>query len=175
MRPKTIISPLQGFLLGLKSAIFEPKSDAEKVLYSYPHQDLNKWLPEPHTIVFQKEELKQKFLSELKTIDHPRDFHRLLGSTLGYPPKAVEDFVKRHELLTSGVPLESFVKNTIGLRYCGVECSGHVNDLIDDCKWLWDHYPQGYDVLKVEKNRVLYPISFHDFVKLERVKKTLAK
>lgn len=127
----------------------------------YPYiEDLNLIPDSKFYLFFQDEESKQSFLSETKGVAVPSpDFHRILGMALGYPPKAVDFFVKCEQD-------RSMENLKIGMHYQGISCSGNVYDLIENCNWLWEKYTFdrcskeplevriGYNMHKVEKGDI---------------------
>ena len=90
------------------------------------------------------------------------DFHKILGSALGYPPKAVKFFA------------ESWGNNElaqlkVGMYYLGIGCSGNVEDLTENCLWLWKQY-QIKEKMKVRLDSNLIDVDYMDIEKLEHLK-----
>lgn len=135
---------IEMFLLGHKPAIYG--TTLEKLLdhmvfylkQKYPYIKNNgiNLIDEAETyLFFQKEEQKQFFLNQFRQIQSKSpEFHYLLGKTLGYPPKAVQFY--KQALLTK--KLDQY---RVGIYYLGISCSSNIDDLMENCAWLWDTYP----------------------------------
>jgi hypothetical protein len=149
----------ESFIKGYKSAIYENSLCPQfrrflpDLLANYPFISGNYIAlnGEGETyLFFQNENLKGRFLKQLNGIDkNSLEFHRLLGHTLGYPPKAIDFFIKK-ELD------QSLEKRSVGLYYMGVSCSSDIFDLEDYCRWLWDHYDFDQLLQLIEKWTTLY-------------------
>ncbi|SHF23515.1 hypothetical protein SAMN05444392_11170 [Seinonella peptonophila] len=129
------------FMEGYKPALYDTVMSKRFMgwlpqLQEYPYIDegINLIPDVKFYLFFQTENQKRDFQSKVSKFAVPSiEFHRLLGQTLGYPPKAV-DFYIRCEQEPSLKPLK------VGMHYQGVSCNGSVYDLIDNCNWLWDTY-----------------------------------
>jgi hypothetical protein len=110
--------------------------------------------------------LKSQFIEKTKDLQpRSKEFQRILGLTLGFPPKAVEYFLSL--IGTTGT-----YENDLFLDYCGVVCLSNINDLAQNASWLWDRYPVGIDELKVsfsaqDVERISIP--YGDFGKIKEV------
>ncbi|RAL22001.1 hypothetical protein [Thermoflavimicrobium daqui] len=118
-------------------------------------------------LFFDNEELKESFENQLSDITKGSlEFHRLLGRTLGYPPKAVDFYI--HKEVNSQLSQRS-----VGLYYMGVNCSSDVLDLDENCQWLWEHYPS-HEQLQIRIDSSFYKVDYCDFDRLHQLKR-LAK
>lgn len=142
----TTYTDLKAFLHGYKPAfIFTPHyiprfyepHDVEKLL-TYPCIQQIKPHNKPQDIYFQNEALKHSFQTKIKDLDHNApEFHRILGESLGFPPKAVAYYVNELQGLTDR-------NRRIGYEYNGVNFIGSIDTMIECVYWLWKRYPQSY-------------------------------
>lgn len=143
----------QSFLLGIKPACFETydrlTQEIRAQLECYPfHQNY-----ENAAIFFQNESLKEQFLQQTEglTTKSPK-YHKVLGLTLGFPPKAVEFYTSYFEwqLQDRSKALTYYFTHKVGYRYAGIMCEGHIDDLFENAEWLWNTYDVENDmVIKV--------------------------
>jgi hypothetical protein len=165
------------FVQGLKPAIYRNSFDkqfVEKLPYlkeHYPYISHRKiaLIPEAETyLFFQNERMKEDFLRKLNQISSPfsPDFHRLLGHTLGFPPKAVEYFAQTK---MGTVEAELLNKRKVGMYYLGIGCSGDIYDLVENVHWLWDTYQINKE-MEVRLGCSMITIPFGKTEMLERIK-----
>jgi len=101
-------------------------------------------------LFFQNEDSKRSFLTELEgiTTAHSEAFERILGTVLGFPPKAVSYYIYLEQLEKQG---ESYYieadKKSICVSFCGMRFKTSTDYLVDDVMWLWDTYPNVEDVI----------------------------
>jgi hypothetical protein len=162
------------FVQGLKPAIYRNTLDKqfnEKLpflLENFPYIEGEKvaLIPDPEVgtyIFFQNEELKADFSAKLENVEPgSKEFHKVLGSALGYPPKAVQFFAE------SWVD-ESLDQLKVGMYYLGIGCSGSIEDLTENCLWLWNQY-QIEEGIKVRLGTNFTEVDYMDLEKLEHLK-----
>jgi hypothetical protein len=110
-------------------------------------------------LFFQTEKMKAEFENQVQNIP-PRSpaFHRLLGITLGYPPKAAAFYAACQEN-------EQYYDYSIGIMYGGVRCVSHVDDLIENASWLWNRYTDDID-LRIQTGGNHHPVDRYDLERL---------
>jgi hypothetical protein len=131
---KTMMVDHEAFLKGIKPALYRAYNRGLAELFpklqEYPHL-------KDHTgryLFFQTEEKKQEYVDRIQQIDlNSPEYHKMLGLLLGYPPKAVDFFVRK-------CTDRSLSEVSIGLGYAGIRCVCDVRELIENTKWLWDTY-----------------------------------
>lgn len=151
------------FLFGVKRVIVSAPhwSKFNLMKKNYPYIDKKLFPPlKGDYLFFYEEELKDEIYDRyLKGNEHLRkfspEFNRIMGTILGYPPNAVEFFSsERHK---------QFPEKKIALRYCGVECVGSMDDMVEDVQWLWEKYPYpDLDMLTVSYKRLHVDIQYGD-------------
>lgn len=133
------------FLLGIKRVCISGNYNIQfpilKKNYPYIDKDVLPFLKDEEYdsfIFFYDENVKAEMMknyiqgkSHIKKLSE--EYHRLLGTILGYPPNAI-DFYS-----SGGFKREPHKR--IVLRFCGVECVASVDDLVEDVQWLWEKYP----------------------------------
>lgn len=163
----------QLFKMGFKSAIYDTilsslmRDYLAELRKEYPY--INKGIgliPETTTYMFfQNEELKVSFEERVAGVKvDSYEFHRILGYALGYPPKAVDFFVRC--LQEPG--LEHY---KVGMHYMGVSCNGSIDDLVENCHWLWDTYtiPDIRKLLEVRIGYNFYSVDYKDVDRLREL------
>jgi hypothetical protein len=130
----------RAFMMGVKPALLS-NDRYEKITYlkeNYPYYTLQKRPSFHEYLFFQTNGLMERYLEAVggKPIANIPAHTKALGITLGYPPKAVEHFVKKR---FSDDP-EMEMKD-VGLHFCGIHCASSMDSLIEDAKWLWEKYP----------------------------------
>lgn len=172
----TTYTDIKSFLHGYKPAfIFIPhhippyyESEDVKRLLTFPCIPQIKPHDKPQDIYFQNEELKQTFQDKTKELDHNSpEFHRILGETLGYPPLAVNFYVKHLQNLVDW-------NRKVGFEYNGINFVGSFDTLIECTQWLWKHYPQQYFreremILSYGKPSKRFKIAYKDINNLKSV------
>lgn len=169
------------FLKGYKPAVLmNPKSDDKediKMLSSYPFvEDIQVFDLEGQILYFQNEKLKQDFLDRYQYINDPHSakYHRLLGLTLGFPPKAVDFYVS--ELMFP----DEHRERRIGLGYCGIECISSVGDLIENVTYLWDQINNSDETTDIwykpsKTEFITFEVTYTDYKKLNQVSDEIKK
>lgn len=120
------------------------KDDREYVIsllsMDYPHYDIY------HLVLFfQNEQQKSQFVEQYQGIEfRSAEHHRLIGLTLGYPPLAVEHFVRSFK--------EGNFEDSVGIYYHGYTFSSHKEDVYAIANWLWTHIPTRLEPVKVTKS-----------------------
>jgi hypothetical protein len=137
------LTGVASFLQGYKPSCYENIANlsAEKKdkLLQYPW-----FLESPEfTLFFQTELLKETFLKRTKGLDGTSPHYvKMLGDTLGYPPKATAfcaDYYARRQVdATQASAYFQAVK--VNMLYCGVQFMSHVDALEENSYWLWDRY-----------------------------------
>lgn len=137
-----MISSYEAFLEGIKPSTYvnldilsRPELIPELQKYPSWNECENFWL------FFRSEEKKERFLNEYRNLNESGR-HRLLGLELGFPPKAVDFYVKQHDWYQKDQPKadEWFFSNKAGLHYHGIRFASHIDDLHDNVRWLWHTY-----------------------------------
>ncbi|WP_028778198.1 hypothetical protein [Shimazuella kribbensis] len=145
----------QAFIMGMKPAVMT--NDRYKMIHylkdKYPFFTLQKRPNCNEYIFFQDKSKKEHFLDQMDKKPNPQnpEHIRALGLILGFPPKAVDYFVRLH-FATSDKPI--LASQNVGLYYCGIHCASSVDSLLDDVLWLWDKYPYPeIDTLQIRYHR----------------------
>lgn len=160
--------PYQSFLAGIKPACFENldrlTADIRNQLEKYPyHQNY-----ENAAIFFQTESLKEQFLEQTEglSLESPA-YHKMLGLTLGFPPKAVEFYAQYYEMQLQDRPAANHYLFThkVGYRYAGIMCQGHIDDLVENAEWLWNRYNINDEMVikviqKPDSELITFPVRF---------------
>lgn len=178
--------PYESFLLGVKPACFEMvtrlKREVLKELKKYPHHYKN----ENGAIFFRNEAMKRNFLLDtegLSTTDPV--YHKILGLTLGFPPKAVDFYANYYgwQLKDREEAKRYFFTHKVGFRYMGIMCEGHIDDIKENAAWLWERYPSDKPMVikaikKPDGDLLTFPVDNGDFSGLleakQKVKEVLA-
>ena len=126
-------------------------------------------LLEDQFIFFQDEQLKERLCNKYLegTVSYgTSEYHYILGSLLGFPPNAVHFF--------STGKADQEPKKRITIRFCGVECVGSVEDLVNDVIWLWENYPYpDMDILTLNYNCECADIQYGDISRVIDVQKRI--
>lgn len=158
------------FQLGYKPAIYDTVLSQRFVEVlptlkeKYPYMNKGIGLREDTTtyMFFQNQKLKAGFEEQLDNVGHKSpEFHKILGLALGYPPKAVEFFAR---LQMKDEEAKKLQPKRVGMHYMGIPCNGNVDDLVENCLWLWDTYtvPEVPDTLKVRIETTFYDVQYKD-------------
>lgn len=95
-------------------------------------------------LFFQNELVQSQFYAEIKRSRlSEKEADRILGTILGFPPKAVDFYVRMMEEKRKG-HLEEYQRmreRKIGLIYCGCSFSSDIEDLEINALWLLGKYP----------------------------------
>ena len=122
-------------------------------------------------IFFQEEESMLNFQRQMEAIQpQSPEFHKIFGLTLGFPPNAVDFYVKK--ITAKEDERLQLKRQQIGLRFCGISCAANINDLIEDALWLWDRYPYPEAIreglsIRVHNERVSVP--YKNFTRLRYI------
>lgn len=121
---------IEAFLKGIKPALFERPNDK---LLQFPYVEIGDLL-----LFFQSVEQKQDFVERSMGLSFGSPgFDRLLGFTLGYPPRAIEYYVKtRH----SQSDIKEWVFREASIHYVGQNFVTSIEDLRENVQWVWDTY-----------------------------------
>ncbi|MBA4494135.1 hypothetical protein ACFO25_10695 [Paenactinomyces guangxiensis] len=153
---KNRLTPIEGFLRGLKPACLSKMTDELSV---YPYQPMSDgWY-----MFFRSHQQKKAFCDRLYQIKTAEDLHRLKGEALGYPPKAIEYYCYKNSPQTR-----------VSLHYFnGIDCVSHVEDIEENVFWLWNTYK--YDqlllvkIIQHEEPQYLPPVPYKDMEQLQKV------
>jgi hypothetical protein len=125
---------LQMFLDGYKPAfLYSPQDD------TYNNTDISKLDGHPfilvdifhnrdHKLFFHTDKQKQSFVDRIGIISDSPEFHKELGLVLGYPPLAVDYYIKKTD------------KHKKCYVTYGFTCVSSIDDLIKNVMWLWEEY-----------------------------------
>lgn len=161
---------LDAFLLGMKPALFgntgspTMMNNMDKLVhYPYITKGIDLFDREDFFLFFQNDEQKRDFLTKLKTVV-PRspEFHELLGLTLGYPPAAVRFY-------TACKTQPHLSAYRLAIRYAGIRCVSHVDDLTENATWLWNRYTEDED-MKILIGTHFHPVKRFDIERLNEIK-----
>ncbi|MDQ0418153.1 IS4 transposase [Croceifilum oryzae] len=152
-----MVSSYEAFLEGVKPSAYEnldmlSQSELIPALKKHPawNECENFWM------FFQSEGQKERFLSQyLHSTDSEQ--HRLLGLELGYPPRAVDFYVKI---------LHETSHPTVGVHYHGYNFTSCIHDLEENIKWLWSTH-KIVDSVEVRFNQESYQIRHLDINDLQ--------
>jgi hypothetical protein len=162
---------IDAFLLGMKPAYYGNTGSPTMVnnmdkLEHYPciTDGIDIFDGQDFFLFFQDEQLKNDFLNKVNQVP-PRSpaFHELLGKALGYPPLAARFYAQ----CTDNESLYDF---SLSIRYAGVRCISHVDELIENATWLWDRYTENED-MKILINTSYYPVIRYDTERLNEIKR----
>jgi hypothetical protein len=163
------MTDIQAFISGRKPSLLHalpPDTpgfyDDWVLLQGYPwvHEVVINTLPGV-TIYFQDEEKKQNYLDRVgRVIVDSAEYHRLLGVTLGYPPKAAECYA---------LLIDDLHTPSVGMGWDGIGCTGGVHDIEVNVSWLWDHYPSASFVDDVRIS--YYPTYYDPFDEVQTVER----
>lgn len=178
----TTYTDIKAFLHGYKPAFtFTPhyippyyvQKDIEN-LANYPCIKQIKPHNKEADIYFQNKNLKQAFQEKIKGLNqNSPEFHRILGETLGFPPLAVDFYVKHLQELVDW-------NRKVGFEYNGINFAGSFDTLIECTYWLWEQYPQQYFreremILSYGKPSNRFKIAYKDINKLRTVHEQISK
>ncbi|WP_124726275.1 hypothetical protein [Staphylospora marina] len=142
------LSPLVAFLKGFKPALLEVPngefaSDVVRLLgngYPYVSERMIDLLGGRRFFLYFQNEAE---CIRFRTAFAEEDKDRGLGLALGFPPKAVDWFVRMQTAKRSG-NLEQYRQmkdRKIGMGYCGCLFVCDVGDFLENARWLLDTYP----------------------------------
>ncbi|MDQ0417567.1 hypothetical protein J2Z48_001740 [Croceifilum oryzae] len=156
-----VIASYESFLNGLKPSTYvnlDILSQPELIpaLREYPswNECENFWM------FFRSESQREQFLSKYLNANDSEQ-HRLLGIELGFPPKAVDFYVKMASQYAAN-PIGTdrwYFANKVGVHYHGYNFASRIDDLEENIKWLWETY-QIVDVAEVRFNKESYSIRY---------------
>jgi hypothetical protein len=168
--------PAESFLAGIKPSCYECISqvppDVLKKLEKFPRFSVHPG----YDIFFRDERARDGFTKAAENLSRDSaEFHRLLGLALGFPPRAVDFYVKS---ISGELNREQFYEQKVGLYHAGVWCAGHKRDLVENMGWLWERYPY-HDQSRVatyhNNDRQAYPVQYGDYETLHRLAEKLNK
>jgi hypothetical protein len=135
------ISSIDAFLAGLKPSYFTTtavnnvKEELDS-LKDYPCLDQGVEIAEDETcyLFFQDRQAMDDFSKRIKGFTtKDLEFKKILGLTLGYPPKSVDFFIRKE--IEKQLALYS-----VALSYCGCTALTHVDDITEVANWYWNTY-----------------------------------
>lgn len=162
------IKDYDSFLQGYKPALLlnEKQQYIPDKVKNYPSLQVKVF--EIHqTLFFQNEKIKKEFIDNIRYIqEDSRDYHKILGLTLGFPPNSVEFFSALE------VPFNDKEEERITVEYCGLNFVSSIYIIEDDLVWLWNKL----NIDKVTKirpyplrNNLSYSIRFKELNSLKAV------
>lgn len=126
---------------------------------------------------FQDEMKRTTFLEAIRGLEvNSPEYHEQIGIALGYPPKAA----RFYSLFIQDE--ERFRCKKVGIQFNGCGCIGHVEDIEDNVRWLWERYPESWyhkrdlEIAYTPKKGVpstWYNIPYQDLQKLSFVAKEI--
>lgn len=134
---KKIKRDFQALLDGYKPAlIMDNDSKYYSLVDHFPKYKYNEYL----TFFFQKDSIKEKFVSKLKTVEKGSyEECYLIGITLGYPKKSVEFFARNDQIeKETGILPNRDV--AIGMVWAGFRFSTSLKIVEQEAKWMWETY-----------------------------------
>ncbi|MFC7443499.1 hypothetical protein [Laceyella putida] len=153
------------FKNGIKpSLLLEESQPGFDEMLSFPHVSIHLLEGARQCLFFPDEREKMNWMQRTASLSHTTPaFHKELGLVLGYPPKAVDFFVRRIQCQKEGhlEELERLKAKRVGLHYAGISCNGNVDDLIENVYWLWDTYEVD-DVLHVRWDTTFLPVPYRE-------------
>lgn len=159
------MKPIEAFLKGIKPALFERPTDE---LLKYPYVEITDL-----ALFFQNDQQKKTFVEQSKGLSFgTREFDRVFGLTLGFPPLAVEYYVAtRH----SNADIMDFVFNETGIHYAGLRFITSLDHAQESVRWVWNTY-KAPDILNLCFVRYdgpklvaeMIPVAYRDEVELEK-------
>jgi hypothetical protein len=170
------LMPAESFLAGIKPSCYENLTrvppDVLRKLEKFPRFSV---FP-GYDMFFRDRQLRDKFVKAVEAIPRKSpDFHRVLGLALGYPPKAVEFYVKR---VSGELSREEFYEQRVGFYHAGIWCTGHKRDIVVNMRWLWERYPYN-DRSRIttyyNNDRQLHPVQYGDYETLHNIAEALNK
>ena len=180
---------VDAFLKGYKPAFLEIPHERwktehmEYLLENYPYvseKDYDLLSGRRFYLFFQNELIQSLFYAEVKRSTlSVKEADRILGTILGFPPKAVDFYVRMMEEKRQG-NLEEYKRmrdRKIGLIYCGCSFSSNIEDFEINALWLLDKYP--YEeakkdgmYIRLDGERIQVPIEsyhqleeFHEYIR----------
>ncbi|SEM68603.1 hypothetical protein [Lihuaxuella thermophila] len=156
---------VEAFLTGIKPSLLLSTAHPlfEKVL-AYPSLEIDLIDDRPQYLFFHTEKERACFAKRVDPLSHRSPaFHRELGLVLGYPPKAVEFYVRKKECQDqcNWHDLQLLKAKIAGLHYAGIGCNSNVDDLWDNAHWLWNTYRQD-EILNIRVDAKLLPVKYRD-------------
>lgn len=133
-------------------------------------------------LFFQDEAVHARFQAEIERTTFTKgEIDRVLGTILGFPPKAVDFYVRMlTEKRNGNVEAYQRMKNRkTGMIYCGCCFGSDVNDFVENALWLLDKYP--YEEAKEDGMFVRIgleprlPVPIHDYRKLKEFHEYILK
>lgn len=144
---------VDAFLKGYKPAFLEipntkwTTKHLDFLLENYPYvseRDYDLLFGRQFYLFFQNELIQALFQAEIKRSTFSKEeVDRILGTILGFPPKAIEYYVRMMEEERRGnLEVYQQMKNRkIAIIYCGCSFSSDIKDFEINALWLLDKYP----------------------------------
>ncbi|WP_198054009.1 hypothetical protein [Thermoactinomyces sp. CICC 23799] len=184
---------VDAFLKGYKPAFLDiplerwKTEHMEYLLETYPYVGQNDYdllSGRPFYLFFQNELIQSLFHAEVKRSGtlSAKEADRILGTILGFPPKAVDFYVRMMEEERKG-NIEEYHRlrgQKIGLIYCGCSFATDIEDLEINALWLLDKYPyeeakEDGMYIRLDGERIRVPIEsyrqlaeFHESIRQRR-------
>lgn len=95
-------------------------------------------------LFFQNELIKAWFHAEINRSEFSeKEVDRILGMVLGFPPRAVNYYVKMMDEKRNGnlAEFQRMKSRKVSLIYCGLSFSSGIEDLEINALWLLERYP----------------------------------
>jgi hypothetical protein len=144
---------VDAFLKGYKPAFLEVpnhKYTTEKLdtlLAKYPYVDdkaYDLFDGKAFYLFFQDEALRTRFRADMERTGFTKgEIDRVLGITLGFPPKSVDFYVRMMTEKRNGniEAYQRMKKQKVGMGYCGCYFGSGVADFLENALWLLEQYP----------------------------------
>ncbi|RAL22560.1 hypothetical protein [Thermoflavimicrobium daqui] len=179
-----MLSSYEAFLEGVKPAtyvnldiIVRPELIPNLMEYANFNESDNFWM------FFRDEEMKTQFLNQYSNLSHnDPERERILGLTLGYPPKAVDFYTYYYEWQQREREEAKhwYFTHKVGMKYHGIMFTSHIDDLKENAQWLWDTYQIEEDTyIKVvrmpDRKREEFPVAFRNLADLVDAKEKVQR
>ncbi|RAL25705.1 hypothetical protein [Thermoflavimicrobium daqui] len=177
------ISEEEAFLMGIKPALLTTeRNERFNELLNYPsftdfspvRFDYERKMHFKGWMFFQTNQQRLEVLKQIKEQGiisiKSLEARRLMGLILGYPPKAVDSFIRRLKLKKENLEEHKEKESRVAImEYCGCGFVCYIEDILECSKWLWQRYPYPeLDQLMI-KHEEEFNIRFGDFHELNRL------
>jgi hypothetical protein len=97
--------------------------------------------------------MRNEFIDHIQTVEqNSPEYHRIIGECLGYPPQAVNFFVK--------CMTKPELREKRGhFHYAGMNFAANVEQILDIAYWLWKNIRIPMSPVKIEYLGVKYTLS----------------
>ncbi|MBA4495257.1 hypothetical protein ACFO25_00205 [Paenactinomyces guangxiensis] len=159
------MNEIEAFLNGIKPTLLLAEQQKPfTTMLAYPNAEIHLIPNRRQCLFFPTEEKMREWQERTAGITHTTpEFHRELGLTLGYPPKAVDFYVRRVKCEQEGRlnELKRLKLKVVGMHYAGISCNGSGDDIIHNVRWLWDRYRLA-EPLKVRIDTSFITVDYRD-------------